>query len=182
METFRLTDNFEMTVGPEPKREWLLEHGFNAVVNVGDTPSLSFDQTPGLPNYWFPVQEMGVWSFEILHAAKRTLDHLLAQSASGPIKLYLHCHNGVNRSVAMSQIWLESAGHPGSEHGRKVVARNLILGHLPEATRQFLEEMNAHRTFSCMGIAQAIGIYKGLLPPDYQARRKTCTAELIATV
>lgn len=87
----------------KPKAE-----SFDAIINVSHSPEALFEPSrPDQRTYWYPVNEMGEWTYSYFVWLFAILDF----HHSKKHKIYIHCHAGVYRSPEAVRLWLFYKGH-----------------------------------------------------------------------
>lgn len=85
---------------------------FDAILNVSCTQCVQFEPSRiDQRNYWFPVNEMGYWTYNWLFYTKQVLDYHFEKGH----KILVHCHAGAYRSPTTVLFWLISMGHSFDE-------------------------------------------------------------------
>lgn len=119
---------FVLVYGGEPVHEKQLE-GFDAVINVSDSPGLSLLPGGRQVRLWFPIVEAGQWAYSSLFGFKRAMDALVVSGS----KVYVHCHAGTLRGPTMCALWLRSVGREDliPELSRKDIEEQTRYGRIP---------------------------------------------------
>lgn len=95
-----------IVVSPEPRLESFVAERYSAVVNVSDTPGLTFLAQP-IPVFWFPILETAYWGFAPFFGLANVLDQF--KGSGKPV--LVHCHGGLNRSPSVSYAVLQAEGY-----------------------------------------------------------------------
>lgn len=133
---------------------------YSAVINVSDTPGRNFSSN-GLPAFWFPIHETGVWGYTPFWGAAKTLDHIARFNPSKPV--LIHCHGGVNRSPSVAYAIMASNDVPEEAmdtfvtHGRgrglaKIYEANIRRGCVHADTIAVLRTRHSFPEYSLMGV------------------------------
>lgn len=136
---------------------------FKAIVNVSDSPCLSFDLQGDVPSFWFPVHEVWHWGYAPFFGAAKVVDHY-----GGPV--LIHCHAGVNRSmcvglalcladdIPLEEIKLRpfNEGSEAMQSCMRLFEHNVKKGYIPSDIIPFLKARKAYPTYSMMGLLQTI--------------------------
>jgi len=137
---------------------------FDVVINVTDSPEITFCEELPCIKLWFPIMEMSRWSFENLYAGVKALENY---SRLGRY-IYVHCSSGVCRSAALCELWLyakglsfseiHSADKMASSHRRTVIEDEIEAGKIDPrilgALRWMFDPKNP--SYSAQGVIGAI--------------------------
>lgn len=83
-------------------------NSFDAIINVTDSQSVFMQPSrEGQIHHWYPVVEMGEWSYSFLHWIRVVLDHHVKQNH----KILVHCSSGVMRSPSAVFLYLYYTGY-----------------------------------------------------------------------
>lgn len=113
-----------------------------AVINVSDSPCATFDYQLKVPSFWFPINEIGVWSYYPFFGAIRVVNEYW----KGDKSVLIHCHAGANRSPSVAYAILRAKGYTAEEaseslnydHLFHVFDRNIQRKHIPKNIIEFL--------------------------------------------
>ena len=127
-----------------------------AVVNVADTPELSFELADsGKPSFWFPINEIWHWGYSPFYGTAKVVDRYQ--------DVLIHCHAGVNRSKCVAWAILKAEGMSDVEAAQSIkddvsrlFAMNLRKGYIPVDIIEFLRARHIYKTYSMMGLLAAI--------------------------
>lgn len=119
-------------------------------INLHELPLEVFQPYPDKRQtlYWYAVDEMGHWTYEMFFSVFKTLDHHLDRGDS----VYLHCQYGQNRSPIILMLYLKYRGmsfrqseilkHPAMPSTMKYYLRQLLKGeHIPRGIFRFIRLM-----------------------------------------
>jgi hypothetical protein len=127
---------------------------FNAIVNVSCTQGALFEPSrPEQRTYWYPVNEMGEWSYAYFIYMFKVLSFHHKKKH----KIYVHCHAGAYRSPSIVRWWLVATQRKSLIEARNIVSmckkerdpraekysvyQNYILGNLPPNFQTFIERI-----------------------------------------
>jgi hypothetical protein len=131
---------------------------FSAIINVSDTPCISFDVK--IPSFWFPIHETGHWGYSPFYGAAKVIQR--HAPFTGTNAVYVHCHAGANR--APSVVYAVMRGIYDAEDEiidglfplydgiSKIYHRNVSRGHVFKDTISMLRESLKHPTYSIHGL------------------------------
>lgn len=163
--------------------EFVKEKHF-AVINVSDTPCLTFDyMAAGVPSYWVPIQEVWHWGYSPFYVAAKVLDLKLSKKDERPI--LIHCHAGANRSASVAHAILisELPDDNAVEEIQKLDMDllfniNISKNFIPSDIIEFLKVRKQYPSYSIMGLLQAIGSKNIYLRKENQPNLKFRGVEL----
>jgi hypothetical protein len=117
---------------------------------------------------WFPINEIGPWSYSTFYAVKKVLDEYLPIARKWfPSKyIYLSCAGGANRSPMMAYCWLLSRNYdqdeicdmmrdPNGFYAKKY-RQQVGEGIIPADLMEFYGHMHRHPTWCVMSILQTM--------------------------
>ncbi len=136
-----------------------------AAINVSDSQCATFDlQRIGIPSFWFPINEIGMWGHGPFLGALRVVNEYY----KGDKPVLIHCHAGANRSPSVAYAILLAKGYNPSEieesleyeNLTQVFDRNVLRKHIPSNIIQFLKVAEENPSFSINGVLSAVdGLY-----------------------
>ena len=129
----------------------------SAIINVSDTPELSFTlASQGKPSFWFPIHETNDWGYAPFYGSAKVVDHYKT--------VVIHCLAGVNRSKCVAYAILKAEGFSDvdiSNHINDDVSR--LFGYnmnkwgcIPFDIIPFLQARKINPTYSIAGLLQEI--------------------------
>jgi len=122
---------------------YLIE-SYCACINVSDSSCATFDlQKLGMPAFWFPINEIGVWGHSPFFGALKVVN----QYYKGDKPVLIHCHAGANRSPSVAYAILRAKGYTVEQaeellkypHLSEVFSRNIERKHIPGNIIEFLK-------------------------------------------
>ncbi len=144
---------------------------YDAIVNVSCSPCAYFHPAfPGQYMHWYPVNEMGEWSYGYFYWLVKVLDFHYEKGH----KVYLHCHVGAYRSPHAAIFWLMSRGHTheeaveieynnpervkeykeerGGQHWKYKLTYCYRMGNIPKNVAELFKRMRENPTWSLAGV------------------------------
>jgi hypothetical protein len=131
-----------LSVKPE-----LASQYYCAIVNVSDSPCATFDyQRAGVPSFWFPINEIGLWGHAPFYGTLRVVNEYF----KGDKPVLIHCHAGANRSPSVAYAVLVSKGYTPQaaeqelnyDNLSEVFQRNIERKHIPANIIDFLKTVD----------------------------------------
>lgn len=140
-------------VGPSPLDGFTKEtaDSFDAIINVSHVPYALFHPSrPDQRTYWYPVNELGEWSYAYFAYMFQVLDFHHDKGH----KVYVHCSAGAYRSPSIVRLWLRYKDYCVEE------AYDIVTGYM----RDFNIEKDGGR-FRNFALFQNYKL--GNLPPNF---------------
>ena len=130
-----------IVVSAEPRPQTFDPEKYAAVVNVSDTPGLTFTLRE-LPAYWFPILETAYWGYAPFFGLACVVR--IHKGSGKPV--LVHCHGGLNRSPTVSYALLTAIGYRPREIAAlapllnlpAIFEKNLKSGLIPKDIVPFL--------------------------------------------
>jgi protein-tyrosine phosphatase len=144
-------DNIYITPTPRDGLTKESADSFDAIINVSHSPEVLFQPSrPDQRTYWYPVNELGEWSYAYFAYMFKVLDYHHGKNH----KMLIHCHAGAYRSPTIVRCWLRYKGYCVEE------AYDIVTGYM----RDFSVEKDDGR-FRNFALFQ--GYKLGNYPPNF---------------
>lgn len=152
-------------IGSDPRdgstKEWADQ--FDAIINVSCTQGVLFEPSRvDQRTYWYPVNEIGEWSYAYFIYIFKVIDHHYRAGH----KIYIHCHAGAYRSPSIFRWWLVTCENKTLEKANEIergrslddlsphmrhysIYKNFILGNIPPKFQDYIYRIR------CLGIEKA---------------------------
>lgn len=177
----------KVVIFQEPQTAEQLIH-YSAVINVADSPCALFDSP--VPQYWFPIHEVGYWGYEPFYGAAKVIDHYIEKEVKRPI--LIHCHAGVLRSPCVAYAIGESFYATGREfeygylggifhetqektrnHIKEIFDQKTTEGFIPPGVVDFLTKRFKWPHYSVAGLLEKAKLFNGSIPEKFVKMRQT---------
>lgn len=147
--------NHRIALGEDPTKGMTpgAVHMFDAFINLHEEALNTFEPYPHKRQgmYWYPIDEMGVWTYEMFYAVFKTLDYHMDKGHA----VYLHCQYGQNRSPIVLMLYLKYKGvsfrhseilkHSAMPSTMRYYLSQLVKGgHIPRGLRRFIRIMKKY--------------------------------------